>query len=109
MSAILALDAAWTAHEPTGVALLETTDAGWRCVAVAPSYLDFLLLADGQPLDWARPAISGSLPNPALLLQAAGKLLGGRAVDLVTVDMPMSTMAIRPPQTPCARRDHVDL
>jgi predicted RNase H-like nuclease len=36
----------------------------------------------------------GSEPDPAALLAAASKLLGGKAVDLVTVDMPVATTAV---------------
>jgi predicted RNase H-like nuclease len=94
MPAILAIDAAWTDHEPSGVSLLDGSDGSWRCVALAPSYQDFLLLAEGQTVDWTRASIAGSIPDAADLLKAAEKLLGGRSADLVPVDMPLATTPI---------------
>jgi predicted RNase H-like nuclease len=85
---ILALDPAGTQRQPSGVACLSRRGEGWHCAGVAPSYVAFLNLAEGIPVDWsARPA--GGLPEPARLLDAAGALLGGE-VSTVTVDMPVS-------------------
>lgn len=89
---VLGIDAAWTAHQPSGVALVEQASHGSRCVAVAPSYDSFLALAEGIPLDWTvRP--QGSRPAMGPLLAAAERL-GGRPVDLIAFDMPLSTEAI---------------
>jgi hypothetical protein len=52
VAGILGIDAAWTEKEPSGMALLESSQVGWRCVAVTPSYGSFLALAEGTPVDW---------------------------------------------------------
>lgn len=90
MAVILGIDAAWTASEPSGVALVALPDgARPRCVAAAPSYLDFLALADGPSRRAPRGRPAGSPPNiPALLV--ASKQLAGAPVTLVAVDMPMA-------------------
>jgi predicted RNase H-like nuclease len=93
MTIILALDAAWTATEPTGVALVASYEAGWRCVAVAPSYDSFLGLADGVPVLWAEGPFPGCVPNIPKLLEAA-QFLAKSPVDLVTIDMPIGTFPI---------------
>ena len=93
MTAILGIDAAWTAGEPSGVALVQRQASRWRCVAVAPSYAAFTALAEGHVPDWSRPA-TGSAPDIPGLLQAA-TTLAGEAVTLVTIDMPVSTSPIR--------------
>ena len=51
MTTILGIDAAWTAHEPSGVALVRFDGGSWRCVAVAPCYASFIALAGGLPVD----------------------------------------------------------
>ena len=33
---VLGIDAAWTAHNPSGVALVQQAEQGWRCLALAP-------------------------------------------------------------------------
>ena len=65
----------------------------WRCLAVAPSYQAFLKLAQGETIDWDQPRFGGSVPDVRALLKAACEL-SGTAVDLVTIDMPMSTTPI---------------
>ena len=46
---VLGIDAAWTAHNPSGVALVHRAAEDWRCLSLAPSYNAFLALAAGQP------------------------------------------------------------
>jgi len=88
--AILAIDAAWTSTQPSGVALLSQTAGGWNCSAIEASYGAFINLsgigAAALPL--------GNAFQPALLLSAAKALNKGVAVDLIAVDMPMSTVNI---------------
>lgn len=92
VSLVLGIDAAWTAHQPSGVALVEQSGESSRCLAVAPSYNSFLTLAEGIPVDWqGRP--HGSIPEMAALLAAAERI-GGRPVDLIAFDMPLSTEPI---------------
>ena len=89
---VLGIDAAWTAHNPSGVALVQRAEQGWRCLALAPSYDAFLALAAGHPWDQGMKA-QGSEPDPAALL-AASEALAGQPVDCVSVDMPLATTPI---------------
>jgi predicted RNase H-like nuclease len=93
MASVLGIDAAWTEKEPSGVALLEGSPEGWRCVAVAPSYDSFLSLAEGTPVDWTSKA-RGTVPNVDRVLSGAERLLVNQKVSAVTVDMPLSTEPI---------------
>jgi predicted RNase H-like nuclease len=104
-SAVLGIDAAWTARHPSGVALIEATGSGWQCVAVAPSYSGFLSLARGESLDWTS-AMAGSRPDAAALVAASHVQLGGRRPTVVAVDMPLSLQAItgRRPADNCISR-----
>ena len=96
---VLGIDAAWTAHQPSGVALVQRTNTGWSCLAIAPSYAAFIAQASGQPWDPAQKA-TGSRPDPAALLQAYQQLAGA-AVSCVSVDRPLAT-------TPITRRRAAD-
>ena len=96
---VLGIDAAWTAHNPSGVALVQRKAKGWQCLAVAPSYTSFLTQASGQPWDPEQKA-TGSRPDPAALLQASQQLADA-AVSCVSVDMPLAT-------TPITRRRAAD-
>jgi predicted RNase H-like nuclease len=93
MRSVLGIDPAWTVHEPSGVALIRQAQASWDCLGLAPSYSQFLALADGEPVDWSSPTV-GTEPDVHALLDAAQRLLGGASVDLVTIDMPVATTAI---------------
>jgi len=93
MTSILALDPAWTATEPSGVALLHQVKDRWKCVAVAPSYRQYVELANGTPVDWTKVPSSGR-PDVDALMGASRTLLDGDNVDLVTIDMPVALTAI---------------
>ncbi len=93
MPAILGIDAAWTATQPSGVALLRGEGSIRNCVSVAPSYGSFIAAAAGGPLDWSAEPAPGR-PNVDALLAAAKAMLGGTGVDLVTIDMPIATVPI---------------
>jgi predicted RNase H-like nuclease len=93
MTSILAIDPAWTSDQPSGIALLNKVAHGWQCVALAPSYEQFMALADGLSVDWSMEP-TASRPVASELLGAAQCILEGSAVDLVTVDMPVSKIAI---------------
>ena len=89
--AVLGVDAAWTATQPSGVALAVETESGWRLAALEASYDQFLARAEGTAPGETRPG--GSRPVAAELLAAAHKICG-RRVDLVAIDMPMSRFPI---------------
>jgi predicted RNase H-like nuclease len=95
MTSILALDPAWTATEPSGVALLTQVKDRWKCVGLAPSYSQFVELANGTPVDWVKKTPSSGRPDVDALMGAAKSLLDGQGVDLVTVDMPVALTSIR--------------
>lgn len=91
--AILAIDAAWTSAEPSGVAVVGECPCGWRCLAVAPSYCSFLaLVKNGTAVNWNQSSFPGQWPNPKDLVAAAMKLAG--RLDLVTADIPLATVPI---------------
>ena len=93
MSVILAIDAAWTTSQPSGVAVMVSHGKIWHCVGVAPSYEAFLELSGGVPVDWNARRFYGSVPEVTLLLDAASRLAGA-SVDVVTIDMPVATVPI---------------
>jgi len=93
MPSVLAIDAAWTLSQPSGIALIELTSSGWVCQAAAPSYEAFVDLAMGKGVNWQMKA-KGSEPAPERLIKAARTILYGKTVDLVTIDMPIATVPI---------------
>ena len=93
MKVILAIDSAWTVHNPSGVAVIKSDGNKWSCAGVAPSYNSFIGLADGKQVDWRQGKFPGSVANIPVLLNAAGRLAGAQ-VDIVTIDMPISIMPI---------------
>lgn len=87
MAVVLGIDAAWTATQPSGVALVRSRGRRWECVALAPSYECFI-----GAVDWrARPA--GGAPDCAAL-HAACIRLAGAAPDVIAIDMPLATRPI---------------
>ena len=91
MRTVLGIDAAWTPHNPSGVALVEETASGWRLVAVSPSYGRFVALAGGPQFE---PLVAKEArPDAAALLEACRRLTG-RGPDLIAVDMPLSRLPI---------------
>jgi predicted RNase H-like nuclease len=88
--AILGIDAAWTAAQPSGVALVVEGSTGWRCAGLAPSYDDFLRLGGSTPVDWDAGACCGAKPAVSALLAAARCLAPGATVVVAAVDMPLA-------------------
>lgn len=78
---VLGIDAAWTATNPSGVALAAKTGSGWRLIAAASSFEEFVGLAGGTEVS-------------PLALIAAGTCLAGQSPDLIAVDMPMMDVPI---------------
>ena len=93
MAAILGIDAAWTEDGSSGVALLKNDSSGWNCIAAERSYADFIGRA-GLALQEDKGPLPDTIPNPDALLGAARKLLGGDKVEVVAVDIPVSTVPI---------------
>ena len=89
MTAILAIDAAWTARQPSGVAL--ACDAGdtWHCVGLVSSYTQFEHLAAGDPGD-SGSKLTGITPDLDRPLAVCRRLLDGEQVSLIAMDMPLS-------------------
>ena len=86
---VLGIDAAWTAHHPSGVALVQRTTTGWSCLAVVPSYEAFIAQASGRAWDPGQKA-TGSRPDPSALLQASQQLTGRHAPGHHTDHRPSS-------------------
>ena len=105
VTTILGIDAAWTPTEPSGAALIRCHGAQVACLCVAPSYRSFVAAVGGAPVNWnARP--SGSAPDAAALL-AAAEAMAGAEVDVVAIDMPVSTVPLvgrRAAETEVSRR-----
>lgn len=98
MTAILAIDAAWTPTEPSGLALLAETGSVWQCLTLAPSYDQFIDQCLSKTMNWADMP-KGSLPDIDQLMAACKHRLDGQPIDIVTIDMPVSRRPIH------ARRD----
>lgn len=77
---VLGIDAAWTPHNPSGIALAVETAQGWRLAGVWPGYDDFT---------------TGQRGGSAAKLNHSVLRLTGATPDLVTVDMPLSRHPIR--------------
>lgn len=93
MYSILAIDAAWTPGEPSGISLVRRLNEEWVCVALAPSYEQFYLLSEGQSVDWAMKP-KGSYPDIPKLLESCRKFLEGQLPSIITIDMPVSLQPI---------------
>ena len=94
MSVVLGIDAAWTAGQPSGVALVRSARGRiWNCIALAPSYESFLTIAAKRgTIDW-RTRPRGGAPDCDALL-AAATALAGAAPDVIAIDMPLATRRI---------------
>ena len=73
MAVVLGVDAAWTAHGSSGVALVTGEPGAWRCLRVAPGYAAF----------------TGGSSEVGPLLDAARRIAGA-PVDVVAIDMPVA-------------------
>jgi predicted RNase H-like nuclease len=83
MAAVLGIDAAWTARNASGYALIETRGGAWRLRAVGPNLATFSLRCRG--------VVEGQ--GMIAALQCARSLLN-YAPDLIAVDMPLSKKEI---------------
>lgn len=87
---VLGIDAAWTAGQPSGVALVVEGRRGWTCAGVAPSYAGFVRLGSGAAVDWLATAVEGGEADAGALLDAASRIAPGVEVAVVAVDMPLA-------------------
>ena len=87
--AILGVDPAWSETNPSGAALLSNQG---EIIAIAPSYVSFVALAEGNKVDWSEPAKpDGEIEE---VLNAAEQLAPNDPVKVVSVDMPVSKLKI---------------
>ena len=91
MKVVLGIDAAWTLHNPSGLALAINEIGRWYLAAVAQSYQRFYALADPE-FTIATGPISESPDVDRLLFSA--KAISTQSVDLIAVDMPMAHLPI---------------
>lgn len=88
---VLGIDAAWTATEPSGVALAVENAGRWRLAAVDACYDHFVERAVGTDPRFDRP--HGALAEAARLVEAVSRL-AGRTPDCVAIDMPVGPTPI---------------
>lgn len=91
MRAVLGIDAAWTATQPSGVALAARQKKEWVLIAAEPSYEHFFARTEKRPPRDRRPP--GSLPSVPALLASCHRLCGC-SVELIAIDMPLSRLPI---------------
>ena len=77
--AVLGIDAAWTDHEPSGVALVERVDSGWVCRRVSCSYEAFV-----------EPGSPGLATNVPSLIATCRSLVTDSYLSAVAIDMPLA-------------------
>ncbi|MGE5186035.1 MAG: DUF429 domain-containing protein [Acidobacteriota bacterium] len=99
MLVVLGIDAAWTPHHPSGIALVRARGRRWECLAVAPSYASF-----GASVNWRARPVPGAADCDALV--AIATRLAGAPPDVVAIDMPLQASPItrrRAADDACAR------
>lgn len=79
--AVLGIDAAWTAHHHSGVAVIVQTGSRWRLAGSASRYADFHRLA-GRAVDGA--------PHEADEILDSARQLTGVMPQIVAIDMPLA-------------------
>lgn len=90
---ILGIDAAWTAHHPSGVALVKIPARGQpQLLHVARSYEEFCQLASGDKIDWTA-RVRGSAPDIPTMLAVCQKICGALP-NVVALDIPLSPQPI---------------
>lgn len=92
MTLILGIDAAWTEAGSSGVALLRDAGNERHVLCAAPSYSAFIEACDQESaVSWT--GLAGGAPDIPRLLRAAERI-GGAPVEVVAIDMPISTVPI---------------
>jgi predicted RNase H-like nuclease len=88
LRAVLGVDAAWTSHGSSGIALAAGTVTGtWKAVAVHSSYKDFIASAGVPEPDDFRAM-------PQAMVEAARILAPAATLAAIVVDMPLSKLPI---------------
>ncbi len=91
---ILGIDAAWTAHQPAGVALLGARkNAKPELLALGRSYDEFLAGGRLAKIDWRTP-VHGCLPPINALLSHCRKLTDAWP-QIIALDIPLSPKPLR--------------
>lgn len=91
MKVVLGIDAAWTLHNPSGVAVAINESGHWKLAAVAQSYQSFYARANSKYKSATGPISEG--PDTEKLLHSA-KTICAQPVDIIAVDMPMAHLPI---------------
>ncbi|MCW5714478.1 MAG: DUF429 domain-containing protein [Bauldia sp.] len=81
------MDAAWTEHNPSGVALVAARDGNWRLLAAASSYSSYLGIDPSDTRSLGGPA---DVPS---LVRRTQELAGG-GPDIIAIDMPLASVPI---------------
>jgi predicted RNase H-like nuclease len=90
MSLVLGIDAAWTAKNPSGIALVSTETDPPKLIRASPSFEDFML--GTKPDAWCgKHEPQASLSE---VLSKAAEIAGG-AVTVIAVDMPVAHDQVR--------------
>jgi len=84
--AVLGIDAAWTEHGASAVALAVLDGKKWKLVHIAPGYESFMSEAPGT-VDWSTKR-QGKRPNAKDLLHRAEELAGTKP-GVISLDMPI--------------------
>ena len=87
MRSVLGIDAAWTEKNPSGLALVVETEAGWSLNSISKSYGQFI---GSDP--------KSNTPDIAKLISSCVEKIGRRP-DIVAVDMPLSHKPIEKRRT----------
>ena len=92
MASVLGIDAAWTATQCSGIALVQNMGSYWQLIAVAASYLNFI---DGSE----HPINKQRRPSPSVIdlrsvLDAAASMNSSGSADLIAIDMPLARTPI---------------
>src|SRR5512147_2695782 len=90
MALVLGIDAAWSAKNPSGVALVATGPNQPLLIRAAPSYQDF---AQGTPPEDCGTQIDPHNSLAELLTEA--QRIGGETVSVIAVDMPVALSPVR--------------
>lgn len=91
MKSVLGIDAAWSAHNASGVALVVRALRGWELKAVSASYEDFYNTC-GEPFS-GRSSTTHAEPDVGRLLNASRRFCRDKP-QLIAVDMPLARTRI---------------